>query len=237
MNIHLDVVTNHSFGSAIQSDLHKLSQEYWALATLRYLFPSQFEIMIKGESPDLQDKINGVGIEVTSAVEECDMQANRAFAESIENPLSKKAADDRQAIEKNGYSISSGQFGNVLSAPLRTSKVEKRVFQASIKRKIAKAEKYRIDFSKVGLALMLPEIPTREAEKYCIDWALEVLKTEASNGFDFIYIISERFCYYCEIAACQVFKCNISKDESQLLRKIARMTAEGELSLDSLVWR
>ncbi len=234
MNIHLDVVTNHSFSSAIQSDLHKLSQEYWALATLRYLFPSQFEKMIKGESPDLQDKINRVGIEVTSAVEEGDMQANRAFAESIENPLSKKAVNDRQAIEKNGYSISSGQFGNVLSAPLRTSKVEKRVFQASIKRKIAKAEKYRSYFSKLGLALMLPEIPTREAENSAIDWAVELLKSD--DGFDFIYVISERFCLYYEIATLYRLKYDISKDESHLLRTIARMTAEGELTLDSPVW-
>ena len=37
--------------------------------------------MVPGEAPDLQDYENGIGIEVTIAVNENDMRASRAFSE------------------------------------------------------------------------------------------------------------------------------------------------------------
>lgn len=51
------------------------------LATLRYLYPMKFDTMITGETPDLQDSVNSLGIEVTAAVKENDMKVSRAFSE------------------------------------------------------------------------------------------------------------------------------------------------------------
>ena len=47
---------------------------------MKYLFPNRFKKMVKEESPDLQDKENGIGIEVTVAVDWRDMRAAREFA-------------------------------------------------------------------------------------------------------------------------------------------------------------
>lgn len=80
MRIDTDLIKNKNYIYPIQSSVIKHSQEYITLATLRYLFPQRYETMIKGESPDLQDSVNGIGIEVTAAVRENDMKASRALA-------------------------------------------------------------------------------------------------------------------------------------------------------------
>ena len=81
MNINTDLVKNKEFASAIKSSALKHSQEYKVLATLRYLFPAKFNTMITGEVPDIQDFVNGIGIEVTSAVKENDMKGSRLLSE------------------------------------------------------------------------------------------------------------------------------------------------------------
>lgn len=58
--------------------------------------------MVKGESPDLQDKENGIGIEVTAAVDWRDMRAAHEFA---------KLQQEKGDIEKHKKAItSSGYF-------------------------------------------------------------------------------------------------------------------------------
>lgn len=68
MKITTDLVKNNKFTSPIKASLLKHSQEYRVLGTLRYLYPQKFISMTTGESPDLQDCVNGIGIEVTVAV-------------------------------------------------------------------------------------------------------------------------------------------------------------------------
>lgn len=69
MKIDTNKIKNKRFTTPIESELQKHSQEYRVLATLRYLYPNRFENMITSESPDLQDKENSIGIEVTAAVD------------------------------------------------------------------------------------------------------------------------------------------------------------------------
>ena len=73
MNIYTDIVKNKQYSQPIPSELLKHSQEYRVLATLRYLFPQKYNEMALGESPDLQDCGNGIGIEVTVAIRENDI--------------------------------------------------------------------------------------------------------------------------------------------------------------------
>ena len=80
MKIDTEKIKNKKFTGPIEAKLQKYSQEYRALATLKYLFPNRFKKMVKEESPDLQDKENGIGIEVTAAVDWRDMRAAREFA-------------------------------------------------------------------------------------------------------------------------------------------------------------
>ena len=81
MKINTDLIKNKKFTFPIDATLLKRSQEYRVLATLRHLYPNSFEAMTTGESPDLQDSMNEMGIEVTCAVAENDMRASRAFSQ------------------------------------------------------------------------------------------------------------------------------------------------------------
>ena len=73
------------------------------LATLRYLFPEKFSTMILNDAPDLQDFTNNVGIEVTDAVSENDMNASRIFSE-LHKYNSREQKKKIEKIELCGYS-------------------------------------------------------------------------------------------------------------------------------------
>lgn len=236
MNIYTDLVINKRFACKIKSELLKFSQEYRVLAILRYLFPQKYCTMTKGESPDLQDCINGVGIEVISAIRKGDMKAENAFSNLRQAHNDKEAEKYIRIIKSSGYALMPFRDGKLAIGTTGTSNGEKVLFQESIEKKKAKIQQYRKHFKVLGLAVLLPEIPTLEAESRFVDWICEAFQKD-NNSFDFIYVISHRFCiYYDPQKACSCKK-EISKEEHRLLHTIARMTAEGELSLEDREWQ
>ena len=235
MKINTDLVKGKKYCSAIKPNTLKHSQEYMVLATLRYLYPSKFDTMITGEAPDLQDSASSTGIEVTAAVKEDDMKVSRAFSEL--NQGKPKDIEKRKNIIK-----SSGYF----SVPLKDEKVaistsgtadgEKRFFQESIRRKTKKIQQYRSNVKRMGLAILLPEIPTSYAENHLSEWITELFD-ESVNLFDFVYVISHRFCLYYDTQAKITEKRSLTQDESLLLATIGRMTTEGELTMTDTEWQ
>ena len=175
MKINTDLVKNKKFSSAILPSLLKHSQEYRVLATLRYLYPTNFDEMITGESPDLQDCVNGIGIEVTVAVNENDMKASRAFSELYQGKP-KDIERRKNTIESSGYSFVPLIDEKVAIATSGTADGEKHFFQESIRRKTKKLKQYRTNFEKIGLAVILPEIPTSYAEGHLSEWISELLE-------------------------------------------------------------
>lgn len=174
-------------------------------------------------------------LRVAAAVKEDDMKVSRAFSEL--NQGKPKDIEKRKNIIK-----SSGYF----SVPLKDEKVaistsgtadgEKRFFQESIRRKTKKIQQYRSNFKRMGLAILLPEIPTSYAENYLSEWITELLD-ESANLFDFVYVISHRFCLYYDTQAKITEKRSLTQDESLLLATIGRMTAEGELTMTDTEWQ
>lgn len=234
MNIYTDLVRNKKFASPIQSSLIKRSHEYRVLATLRYLYPTEFGTMIVRESPDLQDDASGIGIEVTAAVKEDDMRVAHIFSELCEGNQ-RDATECKNIIESLGYSFVPRRDGKNAITTAGTSDGEKVFFQKSIRRKTEKLQKYRINFQRIGLAILLPEIPTAYAEKHFSEWIAE-FSVETENWFDFVYVISHRFCMHYNVKENTVEKHSLTQDESRLLSTIGRMTAEGELVLTNPEW-
>lgn len=234
MKIHTELVKNKKISSPISSNLLKHSQEYRVLAILRYLFPNKYNTMVAGESPDLQDYTNSVGIEVVSAVQENDMKVQSEFSKYYQELDTLKKEKILNKIKENKYSIVEIQKDKYTISCFGTSKSEKNVFQNTIRRKRIKIELYKGKFEKLGLAIILPSIPTSETEKNYIRWILEVRK-EKDIFFDFVYIVSNRFCIYCDLNG-NYEKSSITDDEYLLLSTIARMTAEGDLDLNSIEW-
>lgn len=234
MKIDTNKIKNKRFTTPIESELQKHSQEYRVLATLRYLYPNRFENMITSESPDLQDKENGIGIEVTAAVDWRDMRASREFANLQQKDVNTEKHE--KAIVSSGYSIFSLKENWVAICTSGTSDGEKFFFQESIRKKIKYLQRYKTEFKKIGLAVILPEIPTSDAEAHFCEWIAEVFG-KSSTVFDFVYVLSHRFCIFYDVQEDVVEKRTINETETILLATIARMTAEGELSLSDWEWQ
>lgn len=235
MRIDTDKIKNKKFTEPIKSEPQKHSQEYRALATLRYLYPAKFDTMITGEAPDLQDSASNTGIEVTAAVKEADMKVSRAFSElNLGKP--KDIEKRKNIIESSGYSFVPLKDEKIAISTSGTADGEKYFFQQSILRKTKKLQQYRPNFKRMGLAILLPEIPTSYAENHLSEWITELFD-ESANLFDFVYVISHRFCLYYDTQAKITEKRSLTQDESLLLATIGRMTAEGELTMTDTEWQ
>ena len=119
---------------------------------------------------------------------------------------------------------------------LGTSDGEKVVFQESIRKKLEKFQRYKAKLKKIGIAVILPEIPTSDAEGHFCEWITEVLN-ESDTSFDFVYVLSHRFCIYYDVQKNAFEKRTLTDKEIGLLLTIARMTAEGEISLSDIEWQ
>lgn len=234
MNIDTDIVKNKTYSSAIEPSLLKHSQEYRVLATLRYLYQEKFNTMTTGEAPDLQDCVSGIGIEVTSAVKEETMKVLRVFSDLCQREP-EEVSKLENIIKSSGYSFVSLKDKKVAISTSGTADGEKYFFQESIRRKTKRLQQYRENFKEIGLAIILPGIPTSHAEKHLMEWSFEFLD-ESSDSFDFVYVISHRFCVYCDVKENVSEKHLLTQDENQMLAKIGRMTAEGELSMTDKEW-
>lgn len=234
MNIDTDLVKEKWFDSAIKPNLLKYSNEYKALAVLRYFYPEKYNTMIHSEAPDLQDTTNGVGIEVTIAVRENDMKVLRLLSE-LRNGNPNRYKKNKEKIESSNHKLSSNK--NIYRATATaTDYGDKIIFQNSIRKKTKNLHKYKKNFNKIGLALLFLDNAMRYTEDDFKTWIVEVTE-ETKDSFDFFYVIYSYFCMYYNNQDNKLEKRSITKKEKQLLFKIARMTAEGELSLDDLEWQ
>ena len=84
----------------------------------------------------------------------------------------------------------------------------------------------------VGLAVVLTEIPTREAEDSFVNWTDEAF-SDRGEHFDFVYILSHRFCIYYNLKKKCTQKWDI-KDVYMQLRMIGKKLANNEISMDVL---
>jgi len=236
MNIHTDLVKNKRYNQPIQSNLLKHSQEYRVLATLRYLFPRKYNEMTSGESPDLQDCENGVGIEVTVAVQKDEMKVTSAFSRLHHARNNRDIEKNIDIIERSDYTLVPIYDEIFAMYATGTLDGEKYFFQSSIRKKKTKLQQYRNNFGSVGLAIILLDIPTSEAESCIASWIYEVFQ-EDGNLFDFVYVLSHRFCVFYDVQENYSSKWMLSSEENRLLCTIARMTAEGELTLEDQEWQ
>lgn len=234
MNIETDLVKGKKFSSPINSGIQKHSQEYKVLAILRYLYPQKFSTMINGEAPDLQDSENGVGIEVVSAAQQDDMRASRAFSE-LHQTKGVNDEKNEERIRASGYKFVPVQGNIVGISTTGTSDGEKMLVQKIVLKKAEKIQQYKKNFRKVGLAILFSETPTSYTEDHCLEWVTEVLN-QFQDSFDFVYVLSHRFCIYYEIQKKISEKRCFTENVYESLSTIARMTAEGELSLTDLEW-
>lgn len=171
---------------------------------------------------------------MTATVDWRDMRASREFANLQQKDGNSE--NHKKAITSSGYSISPIKEDIVAISTSGTADGEQFFFQESIRKKIKNLQRYKTEFKKIGLAVILPEIPTSDAETHFCEWIKEVFD-ESSTVFDFVYVISHRFCIFYDVQEDVIEKRTIDGTEAILLATIARMTAEGELSLNDEEWQ
>lgn len=235
MHIFTNRIEQYVFGGSICPQLQNRSQEYRVLATLKFFFPGKYGGLIAGDAPDLQDCDGNIGIEVTVAVPENDMKVSRLFSRLCESKDEKRKEFFIRKITDDGFTLKDTPVGLAVISPASFSCLEKKIFQCSIKRKLAKLDQYCKKFNRIELAVILPEPPTTDAEKELPNWLYEVLCGK-ERFFDYIHVISNRFYLGYDARSYEKTSIKISKAENNALCMIGRMTAEGVLSFESEEW-
>lgn len=236
MNIYTENIKNKNIDGSIEAEKLKHSQEYLVLGTLRYLYPNKFNDMALDESPDLQDRKNNIGIEVTMAAQTGDFQASRELAKFHQEVNVEKKEMRINTIKQWGYSVVPIQEEKCFIMRTGTSNTEKIFFQKAIRKKLGKLERYRKKFKVLGLSIVLPELPTTEFEEHCVDWIREAFQTE-QDVYDFVFVLSHRFCVFYDAQNNCFEKHEILPEVNKTLSIIGRMTALGELTLNDPEWR
>ena len=161
-------------------------------------------------------------------------RASRAFSELHQT----KGGDNEKSEERiraSGYKFVPVQGKKVGISTTGTSDSEKVLVQKIVLKKAGKIQQYKKNFRKVGLAILFPETPSSYAEDHCLEWVTEVLNN-FQESFDFVYVLSHRFCIYYEIQKNVSEKRCFTENVYKSLSTIARMTAEGQLSLTDPEW-
>lgn len=107
--------------------------------------------MVKEESPDLQDKENGIGIEVTVAVDWRDMRAAREFANLQQG--NGNIEKHKKAIASSGYFFFPIKKDKVAICTSGTSKGEKFFFKKVYEKRLTIFSNIKQDFKKLGWLL------------------------------------------------------------------------------------
>lgn len=74
-----DSIRNKRFDGVLDTHLWKTSNEYTALAALKFCYGEKYKDLIKSEAPDFQDLKNSVAIEVIDSVTPLDAQTAGEF--------------------------------------------------------------------------------------------------------------------------------------------------------------
>lgn len=232
MNLNTERVERQQFKNAIESKKQKYSQEYFALGVLRYLYPERYAEVVKGERPDLQG--NGIGIEVTIAESEKEMQAN---AELKKYNMCDNKERRRKNIVKTGNEIVNNNNRSIMRKKGGVNNEEKEIFQNIIKKKMSNSLNYiNEEIKHIELMILRTEIATGDFMENVIDWTKECITSENKCLYDRIYIFARDSCFICNKDG-SYDKKDMARDVINKIQKIGRMTAEDILTLDDEEWK
>ena len=223
-----ELLQDYKITTALQPELRKTSREYCALSFLQFSFPDLFFNLRKKEAPDLQAQEDGIGIEVT-------------WGGSPENEIISGESDKyrrarNQAERERSLEIIRKHGGDrndfCTSYPVGSSSLDKKYLENAINKKKKKVFRYRRDFQRVGLAILI-DIPLFFlGDPNWGDWLSDINQ----NDFDFVCIIHfwgvDLFNFFTR----KYLSSRPSREEIEALKLLSRLTAEGIIQDDDSVW-
>jgi len=215
--------------SDISPELRKLSQEYYALAVLKYCDKQRFGGLRKAESPDLQDSEGYLGIEVTDSTS---AQEQQISGESIKFRNAKTDTERENALRiicRNG----GDRNAQHTSYPIGTKEGVLKNVQNAYCNKLKKLSKYRRKCSKIGLVIRI-DFPISILGN--TQWGT-LLTGKKEDDFDYIILLhwSGIDIYDVRIDAYSHFR--INREDMDDLKRLGRMTAEGIINDNDPIWQ
>lgn len=229
-----DAIRNKHFDTVLDSHLWKTSVEYTALATLRYCYGDKCKTLIKSESPDLQDMVNGLAIEVTDSVTEKNAKTIGEFVKLKSAKSERDREKSRKKIEQNGCQLV--MDGIMFWPTIRPENEKSEIIDAYVQ-KLKKVAEYRNKgFEKVGLLIYHEKPIFRDTETEFSQWLVQA-QVDHTDKFDFVYLFHNDGLIFYDFADETMVHTTISHEDREALGNLGRMMAEGEISDDDPIWR
>ena len=228
-----DRIRNRHFGCDLDSHFWKTSNEYTALACLKYCFGEKYRHLRKAEAPDLQDAENSVAIEVTDSVTPNYAQIIGEFTKLSQVNSEKQKEKCREKISRNGARL----LGDGMIAwQSRGPETERHEIINAFVQKLSKISKYRkMGFANIGLLIYHEKPAFPETIDNFPEWLIDAQK-DCADKYDFVYILHVEGLLFYDFASGEKSKVEIPREDRLALGKLGRMAAEGEVKDDDPIW-
>ena len=229
LNLNSDRILNYTVDSGLASNQIKNSREYYVLALLKHLFPDQFSLLHKSESPDLQDSEGFLGVEVTSGIRRRDELISGEGAKFFRAKTIAEKESSLQKIMNVGGNIE--RF--VISTPATTIELDWEQVIEVFQKKLEKIDSYKESLKHVGLAIII-DYPTFPFNDY--NWSASLSELNQQK-YDFVIFSHWSGIDIYDFYADKFYSKSISCEERELLKKLGRMTAEGIIAEEDSEWQ
>lgn len=228
-----DRIRNRHFGYVLDSHFWKTSNEYTALACLKYCFGEKYRRLRKAEAPDLQDAENSVAIEVTDSVTPNDAQIIGEFTKLSQVSTEEQKEKCRKKIIQNGARLLSD---GMIAGKSRGPETEKREIINAFVQKLSKISKYRkMGFANIGLLIYHEKPAFSETLDNFPQWLIDAQK-DCADKYDFVYILHVEGLLFYDFANREKSEIIIPHEDKYALGNLGRMAAEGEVKDDDPIW-
>ena len=228
-----DGIRNRHFGCVLDSHFWKTSNEYTALACLKYCFGEKYRYLRKAEAPDLQDAENSVAIEVTDSVTPNDAQIIGEFTKLSQVNSEKQKEKCRKKIIQNGARLLSD---GMIAGKSRGPETERHEIINAFVQKLSKISKYRkMGFANIGLLIYHEKPAFPETIDNFPEWLIDAQK-DCADKYDFVYILHVEGLLFYDFANREKSEIIIPHEDRLALGKLGRMAAEGEVKDDDPIW-
>lgn len=228
-----DRIKNRSYSKSLDSHLWKIYQEFLCLAILKYVYGDKYQSFHHADAPDLQDQNNGIGIEVTQAIEPKDAQTSGEHIRFFESNDKSIRAKSRGKIEANGGMLF--ENGVLVMSPKTVEETKNTIINAYTSKSAMINEYKKNGFQTLGLCIFHQEHLSTEIQKQCFLWLTEA-RQSVKDQFDFAFIVHFMGVMRFDFAKGEMKNYEIDEDVMDNLGVLARMTVEGEVKEDDPIW-
>lgn len=183
--------------------------ERYAMVTLATLMGEHYAHLINRDRPDLQDAIQGIGIEVTRAIRENKSVAHALVNEMAGEEVMEVNALDLTHIQQSGYAYGLGD-GQMMGAKEYEYWSLAMPMQRILESKMNKVNNgFYGDFQEFGLFVFTKENLNEEQVRQTVDFVME-RQTALKRSYSQLFVSQIQALFACDLSSGQFRKMKIS---------------------------